>query len=285
MGKKIAFLLALCGLVVCIIFSWDIPGQNDVDGTKGLQYKLTEDRRGYIVRDIGWAEDRQIVVPSEYRNKPVVAIGKGAFSSCEKIISISIPDSVTSIGDGALSDCTNLETVVWSQNSGLKTIGHRAFASSGLVTIDIPDGVTTIGEYAFYECEQLKKVSLGDNVTDIGGYAFCECPSLTAIALPKGLTEISMGAFFSSGLSSIEIPFGVTRIWVNAFTDCHSLISITIPSSVTEIDTAAFSFCKSLKKIYFDGSKEQWGAIKKGKDWNRNTASYTVYCTDGNLGK
>jgi len=262
MSKKTTLLAALCGLFLCIFFSWDFLGQNQVDGTKGLQYRLTSDRNGYIVTDIGYAKDTQIVIPSEYRNKPVVGIGEGAFKNCLKITSITIPDSIKNIEKYAFLGCENLSE------------------------INIPKGVITIENGIFRDCHNLTKMALHENVTSIEWNAFQDCTKLTSIELPKNLTEISSGAFWGSGLVSVAIPSKVTTIEMHVFSECRSLKSITIPISVTKIEIGAFSFCQELKEIHFEGTKEQWNAISKEEDWNEKTGGYrgyTVYCTDGNI--
>lgn len=285
MGKKIAFLSALCGLFLCIFFSWDFLGQNEVDGTKGLQYKLTDDKTSYIVRDIGRAKDTQIVIPSEYRGKPVTGIGEEAFKDCTKITSVIIPNSIVDIGKLAFAHCKCVETVTFGENSGLKSIGNLSFSDCvSLQAIDIPDGVTIIDGSVFSDCESLGKVVLHDNVTSIGEVAFGDCKSLISITLPKNLTEIETSAFWGSGLASITIPSGVTSISSHIFCDCFNLTSITIPNTVTEIGRSAFSFSR-IKEIHFEGSKEQWYTIEKGEDWDWKTPSYIVYCTDGNIRK
>ena len=62
-------------------------------------------------------------------------------------------------------------------------------------------------------------------------------------------------------------------------------MSVTIPDSVTSIESDAFRYCRSLTEINFEGTKAQWKAISKGSNWNYNTGAYTIYCTDGNIGK
>ncbi|MCI6501654.1 MAG: leucine-rich repeat domain-containing protein, partial [Clostridia bacterium] len=69
----------------------------------------------------------------------------------------------------------------------------------------------------------------------------------------------------------------------NAFWDCSSLTFITIPDSVTSIGTRAFLNCSSLTSIAFNGTKAQWYAIGKGKDWNSSTGAYTIHCSDGDI--
>lgn len=126
---------------------------------------------------------------------------------------VTIPDSVTSIGNYTFSDC------------------------SLLTSITIPDSVTSIGDYAFDGCSSLTSITIPDSVTSIGYYAFHDCSSLTSISIPDSVTSISAWTFYyCNGLKSITIPDSVTFIGESAFEGCSSLTNIIIPDSVTSID-------------------------------------------------
>ena len=156
----------------------------------------------------------------------VTSIGDYAFSNCSSLTSITIPNSVTSIGDGAFRYC------------------------SGLTSITIPNSVTSIGDYALEGCSGLTSITIPNSVTSIGGYAFAWCESLTSITIPNSVTSIGDGAFgYCSGLTSITIPNSVTSIGEYAFESCSGLTSITIPNSVTSIGEGAFYGCSGLTSI------------------------------------
>ncbi len=146
------------------------------------------------------------------------------FAGC---INTTIPNSVTTIGDNAFSNCKRL------------------------TSIDIPNSVTTISDYAFFGCSSLANISIPNSVTKIGDDAFYDCTSLTSINIPNSVTTIGSGAFQRcTGLTSINIPNSVTAIGNTAFSGCTSLASIIIPNSVTRIDYGAFYGCFALKKVY-----------------------------------
>ena len=155
----------------------------------------------------------------------------------QNIKSYIIPDSVTSIGNGAFSGCSSLSSIV------------------------IPDSVTSIGEWAFSDCSSLFNIVIPKSVTSIGDCAFIGCSSLSSIVIPNSVTSIGDWAYGGcSSLSSIVIPESVTSIGDRAFSDCISLSKIVIPSSVTSIGNSAFSGCRSLSNIVIPNSVTSIGS-------------------------
>ena len=132
------------------------------------------------------------------------SIGNDAFRGAS-ITSIDLPDSVTSIGDGAFDGCIGLTEV--TIGSGLTSIGNHAFGScEGLTSITIPGNVTSIGVSAFYHCYGLTEVTIGNGVTSIGNDAFYVCSGLTSITIPNSVTTIGNGAFEAcSVLTSVTV--------------------------------------------------------------------------------
>ena len=176
----------------------------------------------------------------------VTTIGEGAFSNCNSLTSINIPNSVTTIGESAFWGCYSLTSINIPNN--VTTIGNRAFgACFSLTSINIPNSVTTIGGGAFSNCNSLTSINIPNNVTTIGEGAFWQCFSLTSINIPNGVTTIGEKAFWEcTSLTSINIPNSVTTIGEKAFWECTSLTSINIPNSVTTIGNSAFSNCRNL---------------------------------------
>ncbi len=209
---------------------------------------------------------------------------KNVFSGCSSIESITIPDSVTSIGEGAFSGCKNLKNVTIPDS--VTSIGGSAFyGCSGLESITIPGSVTSIGGKAFYECGSLENVTISYGVTSIGEYAFYGCKSLESITIPNSVTSIGNSAFRSSGLENVTIsdgitsigdytfsncgnlknvtiPDSVTEIGNCAFEHCYSLTSVTIPAGVTSIGNYAFSECRKLTDVYYEDTREKWNNIE-----------------------
>ena len=178
----------------------------------------------------------------------------GAFSGCESLQSITIPNSVKSIGDEAFSCCESLQSITIPNS--VMSIGAKTFSSCySLQSVTIPNSVTSIGDNAFDQCKALQNVTIPNSVTSIGDYAFIGCFSLQSVTIPNSVTSIGDHAFYScNSLQSITIPNSVTSIGYEAFCCCESLQSITIPNSVTSIGDHAFQQCYSLQSITIPNS-------------------------------
>ena len=193
-------------------------------------------------------------IPSTVRN-----IGEDAFSY-SNLTSITIPDSVTSIGSWAFTYC------------------------DGLTSITIPNSVRNIEDYTFAYSHSLTSITIPNSVTSIGIETFSCCDSLTSITIPNSVTSIEDGAFRECiNLKSITIPDSVTSIGSWAFTYCDSLTSITIPSSVTSIGDFAFYHCYNLSATHYTGTLEQWRKISIG-DRNECLTSNVIIETDSSNG-
>lgn len=155
----------------------------------------------------------------------------GVFANCYSLTSVTIPNSVTRIGNSAFYEC------------------------SGLTRIDIPDSVKSIGVLAFYRCSGLRRVNsniygvlnIPSGVTSIESQAFDWCTGFTSINIPNTVTSISHYAFGSTNIRNITIPSSVTSLGWNPFGWCTSLTSITVDS--------ANSYYSSLDGVLFNKSK------------------------------
>ncbi len=194
----------------------------------------------------------------------------------DQIKTVTIGNSVTTIGDYAFWYCTSLTSVTIPDS--VITIGYYAFGECySLTRVTIPDSVTTIGTYAFAYCESLTSVTIPNSVTTIGDYAFYGCRSLTSVTIPDSVTTIGVGAFaVCTNLTSVTIPDSVTTIGNYAFEYCYSLTSVTIPDSVNTIGYYAFHDCISLTDVYFGGTYEEWQNISIGS-YNECLTNATIH--------
>ena len=164
----------------------------------------------------------------------------------EHIVKYTLVDDTT-IGNNAFQYCTSL-TSVTIPNS-VKSIGNNAFQGCDMTSLVIPNSVTSIGVDAFQGCD-MTSVTIGNSVTNIGVRAFATCTSLTSVTIPNSVTSIGDRAFQDcTSLTSVIIPNSVTSIVSEAFSRCSGLTSVTIGNSVTSIGNKAFQNCTSLTSI------------------------------------
>jgi len=204
-----------------------------------------------------------ITIPSEVtingRTLSVISIEQEAFSYCDGLTSVVIPNSVTEIGTRAFRYCYGLTSVTISNS--VTEIGAETFAGcTGLTSVTIPNSVTKIGQNAFSYCTGLTSVSIPNSVTEILFGAFYDCTGLTSVDIPNSVTYLD-GFTNCTGLTSVTIPNSVTKIGGSAFSNCTGLTSVTIPNSVTYLD--GFTNCTGLTSVTIPNSVTYigWGAF------------------------
>lgn len=159
------------------------------------------------------------------------AISDYAFLNCDSLSTITLPNSIKSLGTGAFYDCDTLKTV------------------------KLPTGITKIAKQAFYHCGFLQSTTIPQNVTEIGAEAFAACSKLTTISLPSALTTIGIASFHSTGLTSITLPEGMTTIEPGTFGK-SKLKSIKLSKSLKQITSNNESYnLGSLPNEYYDFRK------------------------------
>jgi hypothetical protein len=217
-------------------------------------FTYREDRTSITITGYSRWATGAVDIPEVIAGKPVTNIGEYAFYNRTGLTSVSIPFSVTRIGDWAFAYC-GLNSM--SIPTGVTSIGDLAFYNcTFMASVTIPASVTSIGNSAFRDCASLKNVTIPHSVTSIGGSAFWLCDRLEAIIVdPANPNYSSLGGILFSKAQDVliqyprgihgsySIPSSVTTIDEFAFASCYNLTSVTIPSSVTSIGNSAFSSC------------------------------------------
>ena len=194
-----------------------------------------------------------------------VNIGNDAFNYCDSLISITLPASISKIGDYAFNGCTSLEAVyisdieAWCKisfgsgltNSNPLAYAHNLYLDGKLLTeLIIPNGITEIKNAAFDGCKSIVSVIISDSVTSIGYGAFRDCSNLESINIPENITIIGDSAFEGcASLLNINLPDSIKSIGDRTFKDNYSLHSITLPNDITEISDYMFYNCRALELI------------------------------------
>ena len=194
----------------------------------------------------------EVVVPSEIGGLPVTNISEWAWSlfpGCKNLASITIPNSVTSIGESAFAYCENLKSVTISNS--VTSIGYIAFSHcTTLTSVTIPDSITSIGRYAFFGTSWLENKQKEDPLVIVSGILIYGETCSGNVTIPDSVTSIGEYAFsYCENLTSIIIPNSVTSIGEMAFSDCKKLTSVTIPDSVISVGYQAFAGCSRLESV------------------------------------
>lgn len=192
----------------------------------------------------------------------IIGIAGGAFSQCEKLAEIVIPENVKILGGYVFYGCTSLKTITLP--SELDAVFEAMFyGCTSLKQIDLPKTITEIGDYAFTSCNKIKSFDLPETLTKIGMYAFSTCTKLTELTIPSSVTEIGEGAFQNCyGITSLVIPSGVTEIATNVFYNCSGLKYVIIPTSVKTMNLRAFTNTKEFSfDILYCGTAEEYDKI------------------------
>ncbi len=242
-----------------------------------LAYTITSDTMPYTVSlvrgDASLSGDIEIPESVEYNDivYSVTAIGDTAFFHESSITSITVPNTVTSVGERAFYDCRGIRGLVYNDNilmyvpylsssvisvpEGIKTIHRDAFIDHyNLSTLTIPSSVTDIGSYSFRYCTNLSTVNF--NAIDCNATsAFVSLESLTTLNFASNVTRISDSiCLFCSNLVDLVLPDSLTYIGKCAFLNCVLPSTITIPENVTYIGEGAFGQCTGLSTLYFNAT-------------------------------
>lgn len=199
----------------------------------------------------------------------MTSLGDHTFYQC-KVSSVTIPDSVTSIGS-ACFEYGNMQEITLSKNltsipsqafysmtqltsieipGSVKSIAQEGFRQNNMSGITFNEGLESIGYRGFYSCTSLTSLYLPDTLTNIADETFERCYSLAELKLPSNLTVLNSYMFYDChALTSVVIPESVQTIGKQVFYNCYDLASAQLPSNLTLMSGGTFTLCKSLTEI------------------------------------
>ena len=254
------------------------------DGSGNLYYNV----------ESGWITGadntvKNALIPSQIDGVTIVGIDPYAFANRDRwenmddnttLTSVSIPNTVEEIGEGAFEECTALSSLRFAIGSRLKTIGEDAFKDcSSITSLTIPDSVESIGSNAFYGLKNLKNLTMSgemdgsgwiewwslDTLTLTGTYVLGRAPAdkdgyiwydtlpgrnARKVILSEGITSIGEYAFYyCQNLEQIVLPQGLQAIGAHAFEECRSLVDVTFPDSLQTLGEKCFKDCNKLQLI------------------------------------
>ena len=186
---------------------------------------------------------QKIVVPDNVND-----IGMLAFLGCSSLNSITLPNGLKELAYGSFMNCSSLTSIIIPES--VNQIDQSAFARSALKSCKIPNGVELVNYATFYDCKQLNSIELPNTIIKIDSLAFMGCEALESISIPNKVEEIGDAAFANCfALSDIIMPQTINSIGAYAFQNCKSLTRITLPSAISKISKGTFIRCSSLQNI------------------------------------
>lgn len=246
-------------LLVIALMSFTMLRANIISGTCGdsLTWSYNTDTHALIIEGSGdmlWVDERPWetvagTILSISLPEGLTSIYYSAFNQCYSLTSVNFPQSLKVIGSHAFQYCRNLQSV--DLPNGLEYIGYGAFYDSGLKSVELPNSVVEMDSYAFGSCKYLSSVVLPSGLSTMGESIFNECYALSEVVIPEGISAIGTSAFsYCYTLSSISFPSSITTIGAYAFNHT-GIYEVTLPASVTTVDYFAFSNCNN---VYLEGS-------------------------------
>ncbi len=265
----------------------------------------------YNAQYVPWYDLRESVT-SVVVESGVTHIGNNNFNGCTALTSVSIPDTVTSIG-GAFGGCTSMTDYIVDENNTAYCSVDGVLFDKDMTTLvkyptartrsyTVPSSVTTLGASAFANCAGITDVVIGGGVTDIKSQAFMSCTNLKSAVIGAGVESIGTSAFFGcSALEGVSISDDVTSIGVQGFAYCYALKDVALPANLTSISNWTFGCCKALesvavpaevtsiggaaffgyydidRQIYYGGGEDDWAAVEIGSN-NNGLDTAVIHC-------
>lgn len=236
--KSYAF--SSCPSLQSVTIPATITCETDIfNNTTGIK-KLTWNANGVSSQFVPTVNIEQVTIGSGVTELPQY------FLQNAKITSLSLPSSLTTIGNYAFQGCSGLSSL--SLPSNLATIGSYAFQNcNGITSLTIPENLTSIGSNAFSGCNNITQLTWNAiNLTTNGGIT---TSNITKVTIGNKVQNIPEYFVSSSKITSVSIPSSITTIGECAFVGCKGLTSLNIPDNVTTIGQSAFNGCSNLTKL------------------------------------
>jgi hypothetical protein len=250
LGMKILCLFSSLLLLLPVVYSATV---------EDLTLSLNSDELSYTITGCSSTAYGNLDIPSQVNGKPITSIGYSAFSNCDLLTSIVIPETVINIGAAAFKFCASLKNV--EINGLIQSINASTFYfSTNLENVSLPNSVRKIDNSSFSGCYKLSNITFPENLEEIGGRAFSNCNTFTSIQIPNGVHSIGESAFLScDNLISVDLPTSLSALSSNSFQYCSSLTYISIPESVSVIGLSAFKRCDELIEVRILGDLDVLG--------------------------
>lgn len=292
--RLISLLVAVCMMITMLplsavtAFAADTPSSTEQEISVGdYKYAYTVNAGGStatITEFRGPVDPKNtgpydIDIPEKLGNYTVTVLGEDSFSTDDfdsplyvihhtKIHSVTIPQSVTSIGKYAFAQCRALQSL--TIDDAATSIGDWAFDECyKLTTLSLGKNITTIGNYAFYDCRILNNVTIPQSVTSIGNQAFGACYKMDSFTIKDAATSIGEYAFFDcQSLTTLSLGENITTIGDDAFRSCYKLETIMLPAGLASFGNCLIG-CPAGRKLDYHGNPiNPIGAIYYNNDWD-----------------
>ena len=226
-------------------------------GEESLVLPTLDGNQNYLINRNAFCDNESIISVSmpEY----VTSIGSNAFSGCSNLTSIVIPNSVTIIGNNAFNNCDKLS---YNENENGLYLGNESnpyfvlldTKTTNFSSFNINSDCKIIGYGSFSDCSNLTSITISSNIISIGSYAFSGCNSLTSIVIPNSVINMGSSTFLGcSKLKSVtfEGESQLTSIGSSTFSGCSSLVSVDFAENpnLQTIGDSAFYNCSNLTSI------------------------------------
>ncbi|MBR2460215.1 MAG: leucine-rich repeat domain-containing protein [Clostridia bacterium] len=238
-------------------------------------FEISESCKNYSTVDgVLFNKDKTVLIacPQSKKGRYVAprelkTVSGWAFYDCRSITSVSLPDTVTSIGVCAFMGCSSLRT--FKIPKGMTSVADYTFAwCSDLRTVTVSNMLQAIGQSAFSSCEKLSAFVFPDGIESIGKDAFKSCTAITELVFPSSLRSIDEGAFSSCyALSSVILENGLEALKRKAFAHCSALTKIFLPATLITVKRDVFYGCSHLRSIRsaHEAQPDTWEPL-----WNEN---------------